>query len=90
MFYLNLYIPLKNVCVLPSLLEHMPEARFSKITFTDDQILKILMALNISKDHGHKMSIRMLKLCDKPIITPLSILFQNCFDTRTFLDTWVK
>ena len=86
MFYLNLYIPLKNVSVLPTLLEHMPEARFSKITFIDDQILKI----NISKDHGHKISIRMLKLCDKPIITPLSILFQNCFDRRTFLDTWIK
>ena len=32
----------------------------------------------------------MLKLCDKSIITPLSILFQNCIDTRTFPDTWKK
>ena len=32
----------------------------------------------------------MLKLCDKSIITPLSILFLNCIDTRTFPDTWKK
>ena len=32
----------------------------------------------------------MLKLCDKSIITPLSLLFQNCIDTRTFPDTWKK
>ena len=32
----------------------------------------------------------MLKLCDKSIITPLSILFQNCIETRTFPGTWKK
>ena len=32
----------------------------------------------------------MLKLCDKSIIPPLSLLFQNCIDTRTFPDTWKK
>ena len=85
------YTPLKNDSVLTTLLEHESEARFSKSTFTDDQILKILRALDINKVHGHdEISIRMLKLCDKSIITPLSILFQNCIDTRTFPDTWKK
>ena len=32
----------------------------------------------------------MLKLCDISIITCLSILFQNCIDTKTFPDTWKK
>ena len=32
----------------------------------------------------------MLKLCDKSIITPLSILFKNCIATRSFPDTWKK
>ena len=32
----------------------------------------------------------MLKLCDKSIIPPLSLLFQNCIDTRTFPGTWKK
>ena len=32
----------------------------------------------------------MLKLCDKSIIAPLSILFQNRIDRRAFPDTWKK
>ena len=77
--------------VLPTLLEHECEARFSKINFSDDQILRILWALDINKAHRHdEISIRMLKLRDKSIITPLSLLFQNCINTRTFLDTWKK
>ena len=32
----------------------------------------------------------MLILCDKSIITPLSILFQNCINTRTSPNTWKK
>ena len=90
-FFASKCTPLKNDNVLPTLLEHESEARFSKITFTDDQILKILRALDNNKAHGHdEISIRMLKLCDKTIITPLSILFQNCIDTRTFPDAWKK
>ena len=89
-FFASKCTPLKNDSVLPTLLEHDSEARFSKISFSDDQILKILRALDINKAHGHEISIRMLKLCDKSIITPLSLLFQNCIDTRTFPDTWKK
>ena len=44
---------LKNDSVLPTFLEHESEASFSKINFSDDQILKILMALDINKAHGH-------------------------------------
>ena len=90
-FFASKCTPLKNDSVLPTLLEHDSEARFSKISFSDDQILKILRALDINKAHGHdEISIRMLKLCDKSIIPPLSLLFQNCIDTRTFPDTWKK
>ena len=77
--------PLKNDSVLSTLLEHESEARFSKITFTDDQILKILRAFDINKPHGHnEISIRVSKLCDKSIIT----LYTHCSRTvRTFPDT---
>ena len=52
--------------------------------------MNIFRALDINKAHGHdEISIRMLKLSDKSIITPLSIL-HNCDDTRTFPDTWKK
>ena len=51
---------LKNDSVFPTLLlQCESEARFSKITFTDDQILKILRALDINKAEGHdEISIR--------------------------------
>ena len=52
-FFASKCKPLKNDSVLPTLLEHESEARFSKITFTDDQIMKILRALHINKAHGH-------------------------------------
>ena len=78
-FFASKCTPLKNNSVLPTLSEHESEARFSKIAFIDDQILKIL---DINKAHRHdEILIRMLKLCDKSIIIPLSILFQNCIDT---------
>ena len=41
------------------------------------------MALDINNAHGHdEISVKMLKLCDKSIITPLSIFLQNCIDTK--------
>ena len=53
--------------------------------------MKILRALEINKAHGHdEISVRMLKLSVKSIVKPLSILFQNCIDTRTFPDTLKK
>ena len=38
------------------------------LSFSDDQILRILRALDINKAHGHdEISIRMLKLWDKSV-----------------------
>ena len=72
------------------MLEHKSEARFSKITVTDDQILKILRTLDINKAHGHdEISIRILKLCEKFIITPYSYCSRIAL-IRTFPDTWKK
>ena len=65
-FFASKCTPLKNDGGLPTLLEHESETRFSKVTFTDDQILKIIRTLDINKTHGHdEISIRMLKVCDK-------------------------
>ena len=46
-FFASKCTPLKNDSVLPTLLEHECKAMFSKINFSDDQILKILRALLI-------------------------------------------
>ena len=80
-FFSSKYTPLKNVSDLPTLLEHESEARFSKINISDDWILKILRAFHINKAHRHD---------EISIITPLSMLFQNCIDRRTFPCNWKK
>ena len=44
-FFASKCTSVKTDIVLPTLLEHESEARFSKITFTYDQILEILSTL---------------------------------------------
>ena len=58
----------------------MMMACLSDIYFNDDSILKM-----INKTHGHdNISIRMVKICDKTIIKPLSIIYKNCIDTGIY------
>ena len=53
-------------------------------------ILEIIQ-LNINKAHGHdNISIRMIKLCGKSVVNPLSMIFNNCIDTGTFPDIWKR
>ena len=86
-FFASKCTPLQNKSVLSILLERESEARFPSITFTDDQILKTLWALDINKAHGYnEIPIRMLKLCGKSIITPQSTLSQNSKDFPRHLE----
>ena len=49
------------------------------------------MPLILKKAHGHYyISIRMIKLCSKSVVKPLSIIFENCIDTCTFPDIWKR
>ena len=44
--------------------------RITSILFNDENILKIIRALDVKKAHGHDdISNRMVKLCDKSIIS---------------------
>ena len=53
--------------------------------------MNIINALNINKAHGYDdISIRMIKLCGKSIVKPLSMIFNNCIDTGTFPDIWKR
>ena len=61
------------------------EVRFSFITCEDNDILKIIRNLDISKAHGFDdISIRMVKLCDDSLVKPLSIIFKNCINSGLF------
>ena len=69
-------------------------AYFSRVTFLDfdeEEILKIIRALNIHKAHGHDdISIRMIKICDKSLLKPLILLFQNSAKLSCFPDMWKR
>ena len=57
----------------------------------EEEILKIIRALNIDKADGHDdISIRMIKICDKSLLKPLILLFQNSAKLSYFLDIWKR
>ena len=56
-----------------------------------EDIKNIISKLNSSKAHGDDMiSIGMLKLCDKSILKPLSIIFKSCLTQGIFQSDWKK
>ena len=63
----------------------------SSVTFSKDDIAKLIQNLDPSKAHGHdQIRIRMLNFCSKSIRKPLEIIFNRCFDTSTFPNNWKK
>ena len=65
--------------------------RLSFITFTDQDILKIMKSLIVNKAHGYAViSIRMLKISDSEIVRPLSLTFRNCICCGIFTNIWEK
>ena len=90
-FFTSKYTPITNDSLLPSFLNLNLTSNLSVINFTDDDILKIIRSLNINKAHGHDdISIRMIKICDKAILEPLSLIYKNCIDTGIFPGSWKK
>ena len=51
----------------------------SNITFSSDEILKIIKNLDSEKAHGHdRVSIPMIKVCGPSVCKPLEIIFKSC------------
>ena len=47
--------------------------------------------LNVHKAHGHgDISISMIKICYKPILKPLILLFKNSTKSSHYPDTWKR
>ena len=56
---------------------------------SDEKILKIIRSLNPNKAHGwDEISIRMIKLSDVALVTPLKIIFTNCLGRGVFPEIW--
>ena len=56
---------------------------------SDEKILKIIRSLNPNKAHGwDEISIRMIKLSDVALVTPLKITLTNCLRRGVFPEIW--
>ena len=80
-----------NTSVLPTNCESLIDKSLSNISFTDNDIGKIIKCLDPNKAHGHDMmSIRMLKIFGDSIYKPLHLVFRASLDQRTFPLCWKK
>ena len=82
---------INNGSTLPTHIQYLTNNRLSSITFSQDDIAKIIQNLDSGKAHGHdNISIRMLKICGSAIYKPLAIIFKQCVDTGIFPSEWKK
>ena len=83
--------PMKNSSVLRISHRFLTQSRLTSLDFNEEEILKIIRALSIDKAHGHDdISIRMIKICDKSLLKPLILLFQNSAKLSYFPDIWKR
>ena len=67
------------------------QSRLGTLDFNENEILKIIRALNIHKAHGHNdISIRMIQICDRTLLKPLIIIFQNSVKYSYYPDIWKR
>ena len=82
---------LKNSSVLPFNQRFLTQSRLTSLDFNEEEILKIIRALNIHKARGHDdISIRIIKICDKSLLKPLILLFQNSAKLSYYPDIWKR
>ena len=90
-FFAEQCTPLKNNSVLPINQMFLTQSRLGTTDFNENEMLKIIRALNIHKAHGHDdISIRMIQICDRILIKPLIILFQNSVKYSYYPDIWKR
>ena len=83
--------PIPNNSTLPSVQSFETSNRLSTVDIDSKKILKLIQGLNSSKAHVHDgISIRMLKIFGLSVITPLSLLFNNCLRDGVFPNNWKK
>ena len=67
----------------------VPVALINEFSISDEKILNIIRSLNPNKAHGwDEISVRMIKLSDAALITPLKIIFTNCLRRGLCPETW--
>ena len=81
----------KNTSKLPTDSFKITNNLFSTISFTKDDIAKIIKNLNLNKAHGFDMiSIRISKICGDSILKPLELTFKSWLESGKFSIEWKK
>ena len=82
---------INNGSTLPTFFPLITEKSLSDVDFSVDDIKNIISKLDSNKAFGDdRISIRMLKLCDKSICKLLSIVFKSCRTQGIFPSEWKK
>ena len=90
-FFADQCQPLNNASDLPTDPIFLTQSRLVSLNFNEGGLLQIIRALNINKAHGHDdISIRMIKICDKSLLKPLTVLFRNSIKSSCYPDIWKK
>ena len=88
-FFAEQCTPLKNDSKLPSNQIYLTQSRLVSLNFNEDEILKIIRALNPHKTCGYD-DIRVIKICDKSLLEPIIILFKNSTKSSYYRDIWKR
>ena len=82
---------MNNSSKIPSTFLKRTDKFISSISFSSNDIARIIPDLDPNKAHGHHMiSIRMLKICGESISIPIEIIFKSCIEKGQFLTNGKK
>ena len=88
-FYLWWIESLLKHCKVPKYYDL--DSRLNSINLNKEDFLKIIRALNIHKAHSHDhISIRMITTCDKSLLKPLILSFENSTKSFCCTDIWKR
>ena len=79
-----------NYSEIPSILSSRTYKRLSSVTFSVEDIRKIIQGTDSNKAYGHhNISIRVLKICRDTICKPLEIMFSQALTSGSFPSEWI-
>ena len=82
---------IRNDSELPTSLTFYTNNQLSTVSFSHENVGKIIQNLNPNKAHGYdNISVRMLKICGSTIYRSLEIIFKEALSTGLFPSEWKK
>ena len=90
-FFANQRLLIMNSSIISTDYELSTNKSLANITFTDNDIGKIIRDLDRNKAYVHDMmSTCMLKICGDFVYKPLGLIFRACLDHEMFPQNWKK